>query len=75
MNESQTGFGPPNQSTPRRLRTSGLAAFATLPLMHQPGEKWMYNSGSYVLGCADRARLGPAAGEFPARIAFSSRSG
>src|SRR6266568_578085 len=21
-----------------------------LPLMHQPGEKWMYNTGSYVLG-------------------------
>lgn len=24
--------------------------FGTLPLMHQPGEKWMYHSGSDVLG-------------------------
>jgi hypothetical protein len=24
--------------------------FETLPLMHQPGEKWMYHTGSDVLG-------------------------
>jgi len=27
-----------------------LRRFATLPLMHQPGERWMYNTGSHVLG-------------------------
>jgi CubicO group peptidase (beta-lactamase class C family) len=27
-----------------------LRRFATLPLMHQPGERWMYNTGSDVLG-------------------------
>ena len=33
-----------------RRPTSGCAASATLPLMHQPGERWMYNTGSDVLG-------------------------
>ena len=27
-----------------------IRRFGTLPLMHQPGEKWMYNTGSDVLG-------------------------
>jgi CubicO group peptidase (beta-lactamase class C family) len=27
-----------------------MRRFGTLPLMHQPGERWMYNTGSYVLG-------------------------
>jgi CubicO group peptidase (beta-lactamase class C family) len=43
------GFGPPDPLTPlgpdewtRRL--------GTLPLIAQPGEEWLYNTGSYVLG-------------------------
>jgi CubicO group peptidase (beta-lactamase class C family) len=43
------GFGSPNQSTPHDP-DEWLRRLATLPLMHQPGEKWMYNTGSYVLG-------------------------
>ncbi len=43
------GFGPPNQSTPHDP-DQWIRRLATLPLMHQPGEKWMYNTGSYVLG-------------------------
>jgi len=43
------GFGPPNQSTPHDP-DEWLRRVGTLPLMHQPGEKWMYNTGSYVLG-------------------------
>jgi CubicO group peptidase (beta-lactamase class C family) len=43
------GFGPPDQGT-----TIGsdewLRRLATLPLMHQPGESWMYNIGSCILG-------------------------
>jgi CubicO group peptidase (beta-lactamase class C family) len=27
-----------------------MAKFAELPLMHQPGETWMYNTGSLLLG-------------------------
>ncbi len=30
--------------------TSGCAALATLPLLYQPGERWLYNTGSDVLG-------------------------
>ena len=43
------GFGPPNQSTPH-TPDEWIRRLATLPLMHQPGDKWMYNTGSYVLG-------------------------
>jgi CubicO group peptidase (beta-lactamase class C family) len=43
------GFGPPNQATPHNP-DEWIRRLATLPLMHQPGEKWMYNTGSYVLG-------------------------
>ncbi len=48
-NELQIGMGPPAPSTMAEpdewLRRLGL-----LPLMHQPGEKWMYNTGADVLG-------------------------
>jgi CubicO group peptidase (beta-lactamase class C family) len=43
------GFGPPNPSTPHGP-DEWIRRLATLPLMHQPGERWMYNTGSYVLG-------------------------
>lgn len=43
------GFGPPEPRSPHGP-DEWLKRFATLPLMHQPGEKWMYNTGSYVLG-------------------------
>lgn len=43
------GQGPPH---PQLLPgpDEWMRRFATLPLMHQPGEKWMYNTGSDVLG-------------------------
>ncbi len=37
---------PPPPLTPDEW----IERFGTLPLMHQPGEKWMYNTGSQVLG-------------------------
>jgi CubicO group peptidase (beta-lactamase class C family) len=43
------GVGPPKPSTPH-APNEWIRRFATLPLMHQPGEKWMYNTGFYVLG-------------------------
>ena len=36
------GFGPPDPSTPHDP-DEWLRRLATFPLMHQPGEKWMYN--------------------------------
>ncbi|HUA32446.1 MAG TPA: serine hydrolase domain-containing protein [Candidatus Binataceae bacterium] len=44
-----TGFGPPDQATPIDP-DEWLRRLGTLPLMHQPGERWMYNVGSSVLG-------------------------
>ncbi|HEY3916941.1 MAG TPA: serine hydrolase domain-containing protein [Stellaceae bacterium] len=44
-----TGFGPPDQATPVGP-DEWLKRLGTLPLLHQPGEKWLYNTGSYILG-------------------------
>jgi CubicO group peptidase (beta-lactamase class C family) len=44
-----SGCGPPNPLSPH-TPDEWMRRLGTLPLMHQPGEKWMYNTGSYVLG-------------------------
>ena len=47
-NDLQIGMGPPNPSampTPEEW----IRRLGTLPLMYQPGERWMYNTGSDVL--------------------------
>jgi CubicO group peptidase (beta-lactamase class C family) len=43
------GQGPPQPSTPS-APDEWMRRLGTLPLMHQPGEMWMYNTGSDVLG-------------------------
>jgi CubicO group peptidase (beta-lactamase class C family) len=48
-NEQQIGMGPPSPLTPP-APDEWIRRLGTLPLMHQPGEKWMYNTGSDVLG-------------------------
>ncbi len=48
-NEQQIGMGPPSPST-LPAPDEWIRRLGTLPLMHQPGEKWMYNTGSDVLG-------------------------
>src|SRR5436309_8666069 len=47
--EMQIGMGPPSPST-MPAPDEWMRRLGTLPLMHQPGEKWMYNTGSDVLG-------------------------
>jgi CubicO group peptidase (beta-lactamase class C family) len=48
-NELQIGMGPPAPgNTP--APDEWMRRLGTLPLMHQPGEKWMYHTGSDVLG-------------------------
>ena len=42
-------LGPPWPPTPL-TPDEWIAAFGTLPLLHQPGDGWMYNTGSQVLG-------------------------
>jgi CubicO group peptidase (beta-lactamase class C family) len=48
-NAQQIGMGPPNPSM-LPAPDEWMRRLGTLPLMHQPGEKWMYNTGSDVLG-------------------------
>lgn len=43
------GIADPDPSTPHDP-DEWLRRLSTLPLMHQPGEQWMYNMGSSVLG-------------------------
>jgi CubicO group peptidase (beta-lactamase class C family) len=48
-NDQQIGMGPPSPAT-TPAPDEWLRRLGQLPLMHQPGEKWMYNTGSDVLG-------------------------
>jgi CubicO group peptidase (beta-lactamase class C family) len=41
--------GPPVPQTPHPP-DEWMRRFGTLPLMHQPGETWQYNTGSLILG-------------------------
>jgi len=49
MSELQLGQGPPQPQTPP-APDEWIRRLGTLPLIHQPGERWMYNTGSDVLG-------------------------
>jgi len=49
MSELLLGQGPPSPSTPP-APDEWIRRLGTLPLIHQPGEKWMYHTGSDVLG-------------------------
>ena len=48
-NEQQIGMGPPSPSA-MPAPDEWIRRLGSLPLMHQPGEQWMYNTGSDVLG-------------------------
>ena len=47
-NEQQIGMGPPSPDT-LPAPDEWMHRLGQLPLMHQPGEKWMYNTGADVL--------------------------
>jgi len=49
IREQLEGQGPPNPSAAPGP-DEWIRRFATLPLLHQPGQKWMYNTGSDILG-------------------------
>jgi CubicO group peptidase (beta-lactamase class C family) len=49
ITEQLGGDGPPNPAKPL-TPDAWIARFGALPLLHQPGEKWMYNTGADVLG-------------------------
>jgi CubicO group peptidase (beta-lactamase class C family) len=62
-------LGPPWPSTPHSPDT-WIRRLGTLPLMYQPGEQWLYNTGAQVLGIGAGSRwltaLRPPAGLRPA---------
>lgn len=49
VDEQQIMIGPPKPPTPHPP-DEWIRRLGSLPLMHQPGERWMYNTGSHVLG-------------------------
>ena len=58
-------LGPPH---PRPARPDEwIRRLGTLPLMHQPGESWMYNTGADVLGVLIARASRPALRDLPAR--------
>jgi CubicO group peptidase (beta-lactamase class C family) len=49
MDSLELALGPPKPATPHPPH-EWMRRLGTLPLMHQPGERWMYNTGTHVLG-------------------------
>jgi len=49
VDDLELGQGPPHPLQPP-APDEWIRRLGTLPLMHQPGEKWMYHTGSDVLG-------------------------
>jgi CubicO group peptidase (beta-lactamase class C family) len=49
IDQNQLVNGPPVPMTPLEP-DEWMRRFGTLPLMHQPGEGWMYNTGSLIQG-------------------------
>lgn len=49
MGERGMGAGPPQPQGPPEP-DEWMRRLSTLPLLHQPGERWLYNTGADVLG-------------------------
>ena len=62
-NEQQIGMGPPSPST-MPAPDEWMRRLGQLPLMHHPGEQWMYNTGSDVLGVLIARASGQPLGVF-----------
>jgi CubicO group peptidase (beta-lactamase class C family) len=49
MDELRLGVGPPTPRVPP-APDEWMRRLSTLPLLHQPGDRWLYDTGSDVLG-------------------------
>ena len=69
MEEAVAGPGPPD---PDRYPAAGewLRGLASVPLVHQPGQVWMYNTGAEVLGVLIARASGQTFGQFLAERIF-----
>ena len=63
MTELRLGQGAPDPQVPPEP-DEWIRRLGTLPLMHQPGEGWMYNTGSDVLGVLIARAVGQPFDEF-----------
>ena len=61
MAEAGVAPGPEPLSYPA---DEAMRRFGSLPLLHQPGEKWLYHSGSDILGALIARASGQSLGEF-----------
>jgi CubicO group peptidase (beta-lactamase class C family) len=59
----QLSVGPPQPSLPPEP-DEWMRRFSTLPLMFQPGERWLYHTGADVLGVLIARASGQPFGEF-----------
>src|SRR5947199_7405679 len=57
-NEQQIGMGPPSPSM-LPAPDEWMRRLGRLPLMHQPGERWLYTTGAGVLRVLIARHLGP----------------
>lgn len=67
--ELELMFGPPDPPSPFGP-DEWVRRFASLPLISQPGEKWMYNTGSLVLGALLSRATGQPLGRVLAERVF-----
>lgn len=54
----------PSANLPAHPPDELMKRFGTLPLLHQPGEQWLYNSGSDILGVLIMRAAGQSLGGF-----------
>ena len=70
---SSTSLGPPQPQTPH-APDEWMRRLGTLPLMHQPGENWMYNTGSDMLGVLIARASGQPLRSISARAISAARA-
>ncbi len=63
----EAGVAPGPVPAERRARRARSKRYGGLPLMHQPGERWLYHTGSDVLGVLIARASGKPLERFPAR--------
>ena len=65
LQEAMTKAGvAPGPVMPELAADELMAAYSGLPLAHQPGTQWLYNSGSEILGVLITRATGQSLGEF-----------
>ena len=69
MAELELGAGPPGPQQPPAA-DEWMKRLGTLPLLYQPGEHWLYNTGADVLGVLISRAAGCSLGDFLARRVF-----